>query len=135
MTANYGANELWSQAVRSPYPMIFPENAQPKTIGAISGAPTLEVGYPMAYDDAELKWVPWIASGTSNTNVIKGFIYPVDVEASATTDVLGIIMLRGEIHYDSIILPSGEAEADLKLALQDGPLARGLVIRGLVEVR
>jgi len=135
MTASYKVNQLWSSAVRSPYPRIVPVNAQPKTIVAMAGAPTLEVGYPMAFDDAELKWAPWTASGTSNTNVIKGFIYPVDVVVDATSDILGIIMLRGEIHYDDIILPSGEAEADLKLALQDGPLARGLVIRGLVEVR
>jgi len=135
MPADYATNELWSQAVRSPYPRIIPENAQPRTIGPISGAPTLEVGFPLAYDDAELKWVPWTASGTSNTNIIKGFIYPVDVDTDATKDVLGIVMLRGEIHYDDIIIPSGEAEADLKAALRDGPLARGLIIRGLEEVR
>lgn len=135
MAVNYKTNELWDDTVRSPYPRIFPENAQPKTISGLSGAPTLEVGFPMAYDDAEKKWVPWSAGGTSDTNVIRGFIYPVDVDTHATQDVLGIIMLRGEIHYDDIAIPTGEAEADLKEALRDGPLARGLVIRGLTEVR
>jgi len=135
MTADYATNELWSQAVRSPFPRIAAKNAQPKTIGPIAGAPTLEVGFPMAYDDAEKKWVPWTASGTSNTNIIKGFVYPVDVDTSATKDVLGIIMLKGEIHYDDIIIPTGESEADLKEALRDGPLARGLIVRGLTEVR
>ena len=135
MPANYGANQWYSSTVRSPYPRIVPEVALSKTIGPITGAPTLEVGYPMAYDDAELKWVPWTASGTSNTNIIKGFVYPVDIVASASVDVLGVLMLKGEIHYDDIILPTGEAEADLQTALRDGPLARGLIIRGLTEVR
>ena len=131
----YATNELWDQTVRSPFPRIKSDNQQPKTIGPISGAPTLEVGYPLAYDDAEKKWVPWTASGTSNTDVIKGFIYPVDVATDATNDVLAIVMLRGEIHYDDIILPTGESEADLMAALREGPLARGLIIQGLSEVR
>lgn len=68
------------------------------------------------------------------TSVIAGFLWPDEV-VLATGEVLGQVMLAGEIHYDDIPLPSGETEADLKAALRSGPRALGIYIQGLTEVR
>lgn len=132
---DYGANELWEQTVRSPFPRIVPEAVAAKTVGPITGAPTLEVGYPLGFDENLNVWLPWSSAGSGGLDTIRGFIYPEDLETHATEDVLCNVMEQGRIHYDDIILPDGESEADLKAALQPNALARGLIVRGLEKVR
>lgn len=71
----------------------------------------------------------------SGTDVIRGFVYPSDIPLHATNDTAGVIMLKGEIHYEAIVLPAGEVEASLKAALQSGCRERGLNIENLANVR
>lgn len=68
-------------------------------------------------------------------HIIKGFVYPDSVVLSASGEVLGQVLKRGVVRYADIVLPSGETQANLDAALKDGPLARGLIIKGLAGVR
>jgi hypothetical protein len=69
------------------------------------------------------------------SDIVRGFVYPDDIELDDTDDVLGQVMMAGRIHYDDIVLPDGAVEAQLKEALRDGPRALGLIIEGLTQVR
>lgn len=68
-------------------------------------------------------------------HIVKGFVYPDPVVLSASGEVLGQVLKRGIVRYDDIVLPAGETQSVLDAALKDGPLARGLVIKGLAGVR
>lgn len=76
-------------------------------------------------------------AGVSATgkNVVRGFVFPDAIVLDATNDVLGVVMLRGGIHYDDIVLPAGESANTLKAALREGPRSLGLDINGLSQVR
>lgn len=119
---------------------IAPEYAKPCELGPTAGGVTLPRGTPMAYDDAANYWVAWTFGGANNTDVIKAFIS--DSEEVITDDTGGTndtkiyaLMLKGRIHYDDIPLPTGELQTNLDAALRDGPLARGLKVDGLSQVR
>lgn len=77
----------------------------------------------------------------NGVDVIRGFVWPDPIVLDATNDVQGVVMLEGTIHYDDIVLPSGESAATLKTYLRSetvsGPGVRqlGLKIEGLSQVR
>lgn len=75
------------------------------------------------------------AVGDTERDQIRGFVWPDEVVLVSGKEVLGQVMLAGKVHYDDIVLPDGEVEADLKTALRDGPRDRGLHIQGLDQVR
>lgn len=68
-------------------------------------------------------------------DVIRGFVWPEAIVTDATNSVIGCVLIEGEVHYDDIVLPSGESAATLKEALRSGCRDRGLHIMGLGEVR
>lgn len=72
-------------------------------------------------------------------NDIRGFVWPnavtVDDSGDGNEDVIGQVLLAGRIHYDDIVLPSGESATNLKAALRSGCRERGLWIEGLAQVR
>lgn len=131
----YAENELFGSSEYDAYPRIQPTKVLPVTVGADVAVPTLAVGIPLAYDDGNDEWVVWSALGTGNVDVIRGFLYPDEVTLDAAGEKIVQCMVKGEIHYDDIVKPDGETWGDLKEALRDGCLARGLVIRGLTKVR
>lgn len=117
-----------------------------------AGAPLLPVGEPVAFDDTALKWKDWTHNGGNATGSIRAFVFPFDVQLSATTETLGVVMTKGEINYADIKLPAGESEANLKAALRAGqehdavgagdPIKDqpslselGITVRGLSQIR
>ena len=66
---------------------------------------------------------------------IKGFVWPSDVVLVSGSTVLGNVMMNGRVHYDDIVLPSGQTLPDLQAALRSGMRALGFDIEGLSNVR
>lgn len=96
-----------------------------------SGSGTLEALTPLAFNTSTNKWVVWTNGGGNGTGTILGFVWPDPVELSAAGEVIGQIMAKGRISYHDIVLPYGEAESDLKTALRNGLVAKGLIIEDL----
>lgn len=69
------------------------------------------------------------------TNLIKGFLWPDPVTLNADDELTAQILLEGKVHYDDIVVPSGETESVMKAELQANARALGLIIQGLVSVR
>jgi len=128
-------NELYASSSKDPFPRIKPVHQYPKKFANVASAPELAVGTPVAFDNVNNEWVVWSAGGTNDNSTIRGFVYPLPIQLHASDEVLGVVMVAGEIHYDDIALPSGEAEADLKTAIRANLAARGLFVTGLTEVR
>lgn len=72
---------------------------------------------------------------TNETHIIRGFIYPDSVVLDVDEEVLGNVMLEGKLHFDDIVLPTGETAANLKDACRSGLRERGLIVQGLTEFR
>jgi len=70
-----------------------------------------------------------------NGGDVDGLVWPDAVVLDSDEEVIGQVMLRGEVHYDDIVLPAGETASVLKAALREGPRLRGLLIQGLDQVR
>lgn len=129
------SNELYASSSKDPFPRIKPEHQYPKKFAAVASAPELAVGTPLGFDNVNNEWVVWSSGDTNGAGTIRGFVYPLPVQLHASDEVLGVVMVSGEIHYDDIVLPDGEAEADLKTAIRANLAARGLFVTGLTEVR
>lgn len=131
----YAANELFGKSDYDPFPRIIPEKVIVATFAPDVAEAELAVGTPVAYDEAAYNWKPWSAAGTGDVDEIKGFIYPDTVQLDGSGEVLAQVMVKGEIHYEDIVRPDGESAADLREALRTQCMARGLMVRGLTEVR
>ena len=126
-----GTNELFSSATQDPFPRIKPVHVFSKTISAITGGPELGVGFPLAFNTSTNKWVPWTTGGVNGTGTIRAFVYPDAIQSDATDDVLGQIMIAGDIHHDDVLVPSGETQNNLTIALKAGLSERGLYVTGI----
>lgn len=73
------------------------------------------------------------AVASLNTNRIKGFVWPDLVTLDVSNDVLGQTCLGGDIHFDDIVLPTGETLTNLKIACRT-LRALGFRIQGLDQV-
>lgn len=140
---------LFSSGTTGDKPRIVPSIVKVKKFDAISGGKTLSVGHPVAYNTSTNLWVPLDGDGTNGTDTIKGFVYYQDGSDSLTLDdsggdnaeVLGNVMLAGEIHYDDVAALgfSGSeidaTEAELKAAMQTDCRGIGITVVGLANVR
>jgi len=133
--ATYEERELFDSADKSAFPSIGPKRVLPCTFGPDAAEDELAVGTPVAFNEATFNWEVWSAAGTGDTDEIKGFVYPDPIQLAATADVIGQVMVQGDIHLRDVVRPDGESAADLREALRTQCLARGLVVRGLTEVR
>ncbi len=131
----YAENELYDSSSKDPFPRIAPTRVLPCTFGADATAPTLAVGTPVAFDEDNLVWKPWSAAGTGNVDEIRGFVYPDAIALDAAGEVLGQVMVKGDIHFDDIAIPDGESVSDLRDAVRSQCLSRDLVVRGVSQVR
>lgn len=75
----------------------------------------------------------------TDTNVIKGFVYPKDIvlddSGDTNYDVRGLVMVKGTIHRDAVPLPSGVTRAELDERLEQDLRALGIIVQGLNKVR
>jgi len=110
-------NELFDSDTVDPTPRMAPRHARVKTLAPVSSAPLIPRAYPLAYNTSTQKLVPWTDGGANGTGVVNCFTLE-EKQSSATDDVQVVVMTEGMIHYDDIVLPSGEMQADLKAALQ-----------------
>jgi hypothetical protein len=55
----------------------------------------------------------------SNLTGIEGFVYGRDVNVEVGAEVIGNVMLRGEILASDVKLPAGESQANLDIALKE----------------
>lgn len=106
---------------------------QPKKFG--SGSGTLAVLTPIAFNTSTNVWVVWTNGGANGTGTISGFVWSDDVVLDSDEEVLGNVLLEGKIHYDDIVLPGGELEADLQTALRSGLRDKGIIVQGLTQFR
>lgn len=131
----YGANELFSSATPSDRPTkrCAPKVLQPKTFANVGGGATYQPLTPVAYNTATAKWVVWANGGANGTGTILGFIWPDVVVADNANEVIGMVCLGGDIHFDDIPVVGGTL-AQLKTAcetLRD----LGFTIQGLPNFR
>lgn len=111
----------------------YPNGSQVGTFLNVAGAPIYAPGTPMTLNSSG-KWVVW-----TNGQLVEGFVYFQNegaypdhgVATHATDDVQGVVLVRGQIHYGDVVLPSGELQANLDAALKSGPRELGLDIQGL----
>lgn len=145
-----GNNELFSGVTRGPSLRMASEHSAPKTMAATVGAPFLKTGTPVYFDSMASLWKVW-----TNGQIVDGFVdfqtallgstvvtpnvdpasgtVAEGIQLSASVDVHAVIMLRGRIHYDDIVLPAGEMAANLQAALRDGLIKAGLIVQGLTS--
>ena len=134
----YDANEQVASSTRAANLRMFPfgnDSVKPKTFAA--GTALLKQGAPVAFNTSTTHWEEWDGNGLNNTDIIEGFLYE-DVQLVAGSEVLGQVMLQGSIHFDDIVLPSGEVDdVLLKAACRVGSSLRekGITIAGLDQVR
>lgn len=135
---------LLQERTEDPYPRIRPDDAPGSVVTRTftelaqeSGADrVLAVGTPMVLDNAagntgQLR--PWV-DGDGGTRSIVGFVYPRPVTVPAANEKLGVVMMKGKIHVDDVVTPTGQTLATLQTALkEEGLRYAGLVIDGLAE--
>lgn len=125
-----GTRELFASADQDPLPRIHPymNGTEVKTFANISGGPTLAVGTPLVNDAGEYR--AW-QDADADVLPIAGFVYPEAVVLHATNEVQGVVLTKGQIHFDDIVLPSGQTQNTLTAQLKNGPKEMGLDIQGL----
>ena len=95
----------------------------------------LPVGTVLAFRDATaIGWVEWADSGTEDTAVIRGIVWPAPIKILAAGEVIGTIMLRGEAHRDDLVSDGGTS-GQLDVALRTLVREKGIDIVGLTQVR
>ena len=140
--------ELFSNTTKNSYPRIRPaaDGAAPKRFDGVAGAPPLLVGTPVAYDTSVNLWVKMDDAGSNGANIIRGFVYPDDIELHASNETIGSVMIKGTIHRDDVIdhntdtpqSAAGDPGVDGALAGGEGtptPEELGLIVQGLKDVR
>ena len=99
-----------------------------------SGSGTLKKYSPVSYNTTTNKWVIWDADGANGAAVMKGILL-TDITLDASDDVLGSVMLAGQMSFKDVVVPTGETEANLKTELRSGPRELGIHIVDLDQVR
>lgn len=130
----FATNELFQSAAGLGSGLrVFPSSVQPKTF--VGGTVLLPKLTPIAMLDDLSGWVPWDAlGGAAGSAVIRGFVWPDEVQLVSGSEVLGQVMMGGRIHVDDVDLsqtPGPETVADLKIAMRLGLRERGYVVEGL----
>lgn len=132
----YDPNEQFASSTGSTKPSVANSRIQPKTFA--SGTDLLAVLTPVAYNTSTNQWVVWTNGGANGTGTIRGFVWEDEVQLVSGSEVLGNVLIAGDLNYDDIVLPSGESDANLKTAVRAGsPSLRelGINILGLDQIR
>lgn len=112
------------------------DGTAPARFASAVGGPTLAILTPVAFDTSVNLWKVWANAGTNGVNVISGFVYPEAIVLSASGEVIGTILKRGLVHRDDVVLPAGETQNNLDVALAAATLReKGIVMQGVVNVQ
>lgn len=112
------------------------------TFSENAGAPVVEVDMDDLTGNVHVLAQSDAGTALNSSNVIAGFIAHDTVQLDDTFEVLGVVMLAGEVHRDDINtaliraqLVGSPSEAELDIALKSAELRkRGLTVRGLAAV-
>jgi len=133
------SRELYSEVGGPSFKRAKARNIRPVTFAADASATLLNPLTPVAYNTATDFWEPWVSGAANGVGTIRAFIWPEKVQLKAANEVLGTVLLEGEVHVDDIDLSYGvQTVVDLKTAIQTGsPSLRELDIevQGLAKVR
>jgi len=93
--------------------------------GSVTGGGTVDIAQTTAGAGAD-----------NGEDVISGFVGDVEgVQLHATNEVIGLVVLAGDVHRDDVVLPDGESQSDLDTALKSSALrALGINVKGLANV-
>lgn len=117
------------------------------TIGEAAGAPTVTfdgsgltdggVAEPAGIVLAEVD----PGTALNGTNLIRGFVYEKPIQLDDTDDVLGVIMVRGEVYEADVntsairaVLRGSPSDGEIQAALKEDGLLDRVVVRGLPGV-
>ncbi len=99
---------------------VIAEKINTETFAQASAAAELPLLTPLAYTGTGWKVFAHLtgayAAGTTET--ITGFVYPMKVTVSNTGEVLGNVMVAGEVDVNDIPVPSGQTSTNLLAALR-----------------
>lgn len=73
-------------------------------------------------------------TATYGANLIKGFVWSEKIQLNDTTDVQGVILVKGRLRYEDIAdTVASEDISALQAELRKTPLGRGIIVEGLVN--
>lgn len=115
-----------------------PDALTTKTFAAVTGAPTLSKGHPVAFNTTTNLWVPLDGDGVNGTNVIRGLLGE-ERTFSATEEVQALVMQKVAFDYEHVITPIiGEiaaTDAEMKAQFRSGCRERNIFASGIGQVR
>jgi len=94
----------------------------------------LPVGTVVAFNSSTNGYVEIIAGGATDTGQLAGIVYPDPVSIDDGGEVVGVIMTRGECHFDDLVADD-PTEAELQTILREQALLRGILVKGLADIR
>lgn len=113
------------------------------TVLLATGSGTLAIGQVMAQLDdgggTPGAWVPYDEADANGGAIPRGVLVVEAVTLDASDEVLGVVMMEGEVNIDDLVFGGGGAKADFIASQQAGsattvaPTLRelGIVVRGV----
>lgn len=128
----YNANEKYSALYSNQNDLkrLNPSSVQPKQFA--SGSGSIAPLQAVAFNTSTNMWVPWANGGANGTGTISGFAER-EIVLDADEEVLGNVIMGGQIHMDDIPVFGGTA-TQLKAACVS-LRSLGFNIQGLPDFR
>jgi hypothetical protein len=98
-------NNLYSQATRGPIPHVQPAEG-PGSVGQVAfaaGTGTLPIGMPVNMSVSTGLYAQIAAGAAATGNDIYGIVWPAAITLNASGEVLGTVMLKGEVDFNHIL--------------------------------
>lgn len=132
------ARPMVSERTEAPRLRILDTVAVSVIFGPTGGATkTLPKGTVVSYNTATNRWVEWANGGANGTDQVMGIVLDDDQSPlilQGADDTVGVVMLAGEAHRDDLVSDGGTS-GQLDTALQEQARDRGIIVRGLEQIR
>ena len=96
-------NLLYSENTRGPLKAVQPAEGpgavSQVAFANVAGGPTLPIGTPVYLEAATGLYKKIVPGALAATNDIYGFVWPAAITLDATGEVLGTVMLKGEVDF------------------------------------